>query len=57
MSVGTQCTCRYVSEAATLATSFHNTITVVHMSTSISKKALGYIHNHHILMMETNSSY
>jgi hypothetical protein len=35
---------------------FHNAIIVVHMSTSISKKALDYIHNHHILIPEMNSS-
>jgi hypothetical protein len=37
MSVGTQHTCRNVSETATLATSLYNAITVIHMSTSITK--------------------
>jgi hypothetical protein len=37
--------------------SFHNAIIVVHMNTSIVKRALGNISNHHILMSETNSSY
>jgi hypothetical protein len=57
MSVATQHTCRNVSETATLATSLYNAITVVHTSTSISKKALGYIHNYHILLTQANSSY
>jgi hypothetical protein len=39
------------------AISFHNAITVVHMSTSILKKEPVNFSNHHILMATTNSIY